>query len=425
LSVYKRIFGYLFSNWLAVTFYVLFRAVFHIEVNGIDNYTASPATFITINHKRDLDVPVMASTLHVRKVPFSDRRRMHFIAREDIFQTGYLTGHFTFFGFLGPLVHRINLTPIMILLRAHPISHLVRQRIGPLIREIDRTEPGTRIGEVFTGDGVAAVKAMLDGHSPEDVGSVTVSEFLGYPFRTLHQEPVDIRLLKSDYERRLRLITLHKVREQLRDIVQVLDNGEICMLAPEGQISMDGRFWPVKSGLFRLVSMADADVRILPVNTTYDFMTAGRMRIFIKIGEEITNVKSLNKLELERTVQKSIVTLGTVTMSHMGSAFLVDMLERETPRFGEKEFVTAVFRRLEEFRALNMNSDGDLDSRNRFEKRARSFLCYCLKKGMLRKEAQGQFVINSLYNRHAPNGFHESPVRRSVNELKSLLEWYT
>ena len=84
------------------------------------------------------------------------------------------------------------------------------------------------------------------------------------------------------------------------------------MLAPEGQLSRDDRFWPVKSGLFRLISMTTSDVRILPVNSTYDFITVGRMRIYITIGTEMTGLKQWRKVELERRVQKSIVTLGPV-----------------------------------------------------------------------------------------------------------------
>ena len=100
-----------------------------------------------------------------------------------------------------------------ILFPAHPISHLVRQRIGPLVREIYRTEPDLPLEEVFTSDGIAALETMNNGNIPGSIGAVTVGEFLGYSYHPLHQQPVDIGLLKSGHAARLRKRTVQKVGE--------------------------------------------------------------------------------------------------------------------------------------------------------------------------------------------------------------------
>lgn len=425
LSFLAKTAGYLFSSWLAITFYVLFYTLYDIRLEGINNFTASEATLITINHKRDLDVPIMASTLHVRKTLFSNKHRMHFIAREDILQSGFLTAHFPIFGFAGPVIHRINLKPIMIILRAHPISHLIRQRIGPLIRELQLRSPTVFIEEVFTRKGLSTLKTLLDGQHTDDIEHTTVNGFLGYKFRRLRQQPIDIRSFKTEYARSLRKLTLKKVREQIRDIVQILDDGNICMLAPEGQISTDGRFWPVKSGLFRLVSMTTGNIKILPVNTTYDFMTDGRRSIYVSIGNELTDIKGLKKVELEELVQERIVTLGIVTISQLGSEFLLNMLSSNYARFNEQEFVEAISRRVEEIKLLNINLDKRLYSIDSIKKRISSFLRYCVNKGILEKESNGRFVINMRQtNSLISNDFNEYPVQHSDNELKSLLEFY-
>jgi 1-acyl-sn-glycerol-3-phosphate acyltransferase len=425
LSFLKKIAGYLFSNWLAITFYVLFYTLYDIRVEGITNFTASGATLITINHKRDLDVPIMSSTLHVRKTLFSNKRRMHFIAREDILQSGFLTAHFPIFGFAGPVIHRINLKPIMIILQAHPISHLIRQRIGPLIRELQLRSPTVFIEEVFTRKGLSTIKTLLDDQHTDNIEHTTVNDFLGYKFRRLHQQTIDIKSFKTEYARSLRERTLKKVREQIHEIVRILDDGNICMLAPEGQISTDGRFWPVKSGLFRLVSMTTGNVKILPVNTTYDFMTDGRRSIYVSIGNELADIKALKKIELEELVQERIVTLGIVTISQLGSEFLLNMLDNNDASFDEQECVETISRRVEEIKLLNVNLDKRLHSLDTMKKRIRGFLRYCVNKGILEKESDGRFVINIRQTNSLTSGnFNEYPVQHSDNELKSLLEFY-
>ncbi len=313
----------------------------------------------------------------------------------------------------------------MIILRAHPISHLIRQRIGPLIRELQLRSPTVFIEEVFTSKGLSTLKTLLDGQRTYDIEHTTVNGFLGYKFRRLHQQPIDIRSFKTEYARSLRERTLKKVREQIRDIVQILDDGNICMLAPEGQISTDGRFWPVKSGLFRLVSMTTGNIKILPVNTTYDFMTDGRRCIYVSIGNELTDIKGLKKVELEELVQEKIVTLGIVTISQLGSEFLLNTLGNNLARFDEQEFVEAISCQVEEIKLLNINLDKRLYSIDSIKKRIRSFLRYCMNKGILEKESDGRFVINM----HQTNSLtsidlNEYPVQHSDNELKSILEFY-
>jgi hypothetical protein len=59
------------------------------------------------------------------------------------------------------------------------------------------------------------------------------------------------------------------------------------------------------------------------------------------------------------------------------------------------------------------------------QERAGDFMVYCRRKGILRRDGQGRFVINTSHiNKRPFEKFHENPVRYSVNEFVSLLEWY-
>jgi 1-acyl-sn-glycerol-3-phosphate acyltransferase len=425
LSLIGRVTSVLFSNWLAMVFYALFYTLYDIRIIGLKNYTATPATLITINHKRDLDIPIVASILHLRKTPFSNKRRMYFVAREDLFQPGFLTAHFQIFGLTGQLIHKVNIKPIMEALRAYPISHLIRQRIGPLVRELKPTDTALPMKEVLSPEGINSITEMLGGRRVKDIGDVSIADFLGYSYSMLHQEPVDIKVIQGKHARSIRKRTLKKINQQLHTVTQILDKGGICMLAPEGHLSPDGRFWPVKSGLFRLVSTTSSDIRIIPVNTTYDFMTRGRMRIYMTVGEEFTGVKDLSKIDLEQLVQKSIITMGPVTMSHLGSDFLLSALENGDTEFGEQECFEAIAWWVEKLSEHNVRLEERLLTEKELKRRTRDFLRYCLKKGIVNKKDQGRFIINgSRIKMGNFNKFHENPVQYSVNELKSLLEWH-
>ena len=426
MSLAGRVISAIFSNWLAMVFCVLFYTLYDIRVKGLKHYTAAPSTLITINHKRDLDIPIVASTLHLRKTPFRNKRRMYFVAREDLFQPGFLTAHFQIFGVFGSLIHKINIKPIMEALRANPISHLIRQRIGPLIRGLDQVDTKTLMKDVLNPAGITSIAEMLDGRHKGDISEASVADFLGYSFSAVHQQTADVKILQSEHVRRLREKTLKKIGMQLNSVTKILDDGGICMLAPEGHLSPDGRFWPVKSGLFRLVSMTTSDIRILPVNTTYDFMTAGRMRIYMTIGQEFTAVKGLSKVELERMVQQSIVTLGPITLSHLGSEFLLKRVEEGREQFDERECLAAIGRRVEQFKARDIRLEERLATEKLLKKRTGDFLRYCVKKGIISKKGRGFFSIDiKPMKKQDFSKFHESPVQYSANELKSLLEWHS
>ena len=90
----QSIAGTSFTNMLAISFYIGTRAFFDIKVQGLHNFSASPATIIAICHKRDLDEIIIPSTLHVRKTLFRPHFRMWFAVRDDVFDRGFLSRHF-------------------------------------------------------------------------------------------------------------------------------------------------------------------------------------------------------------------------------------------------------------------------------------------------------------------------------------------
>lgn len=417
--------GTIFANWLASVFYILFPLLYDIRVSGLHNYTASPSTLVAINHKRNLDIIIAAPILHLRKTLFEDKLRLSFIARDDLFDPGFLTAHFLIPWPLGKLLYPVNLAPIMRALRAHPISHLVRKRVGPLLRDVIRVEGDLKLGEVIRQDNLEEFAKLLGMPHSSGLSELSVSDFLGYDYCELHQCVSDVGILQEGLSRKVRKHSLNVIGQQLQVFARILDEGGICLLAPEGHLSPDGRFWPVKSGLYRLLSMTRRDVRILPINTTYDFMTRGRMRIYVGIGEEIIRPKELRKVELERLVQRNIISLGPVTMGQLGSEYLVRSLQAGCEVIHQDRLASELASKVQVLKNAGIRLDDRLIARPSFDRRLYDFIGYCRSKHILERSAPGTFIIkqdkvlNSTGYRH-----WENPVQYSSNELKSLQELF-
>ena len=415
----------LFANWLASFFYLLFPLVYDIKLRGLHNYSASAPTLITINHKRDLDIPIIASTLHLRKTLFKNKLRLNFIARDDLFDPGFLTAHFLMPQPIGKLCHWVNIAPVMRAVRAYPICHLVHKRIGPLLRDVIRVEGNIKLEEAVKQAYLEEFTKLLGNPHSSDLSKLSVSDFLGYDYCILHQRPTDVGILREGLSRKVRTHSLKTIRQQLRVFVRILDEGGICLLAPEGHLSPDGRFWPVKSGLYRLLSMTETDVKVLPVNTTYDFMTKGRTRIYVTIGQEMEELKQMRKTEVERLVQRSIVCLGPVTLGQLGSEYILQMLDAGYEVIREEELASKLAFRVQSMKNSGFRLDARLLAEHSFHRRLRDFVSYCLGKGILERVGPGSFVIsrdkvlNNTGYRH-----WESPVQYSNNELQSLRELF-
>lgn len=417
-----NIVGTLFANWLASVFYLLFHSLYDIKVEGLSNYTASASTIITINHKRDLDIPIIASILHLHRTVFKNKLRMHFIARDDLFYPGFLTAHFPFPGLPGRLIHHVNISPVMKALRAHPIHHLVRKRIGSLMREIVQLGGDIQLKHVVKPVGIQYF-AELSGRKADAFAGITVKEFLGHSFCRLQQQTTDIGIIPGELSRVLRERMLASINRQLKVFTRILDEGGICLLAPEGQLSPDGRFWPVKSGLHRLVSMTHCDARVLPVNITYDFMARGRMKIYVTIGKEIRNLRGLGKIGLEREVQKSMGTLAPLTLGQLGSNFILGMANDGIESFEEAELHDILTAWIEKLKTTGIRLEDRITGEKALNNRIKGFISYCVKRGILHRKRNGTLSLNGhTVNDDMTGKFHSNPVCYSVNELKSLLE---
>jgi hypothetical protein len=110
------------------------------------------------------------------------------------------------------------------------------------MRDIVRVEGDLELGQVVKENNLKEFAALLGNLNGADLGRLSVSAFLGYEYRTLHQRPADVGILQEGLSRKVRRHSLEIILKQLRVFARILDDGGICLLAPEGHLSPDGRF---------------------------------------------------------------------------------------------------------------------------------------------------------------------------------------
>ncbi len=286
-------------------------------------------------------------------------------------------------------------------------------------------EGDLKLGGVIRKDELEKLNKLLSRLRRAGLHELSVSDLLGYDYCALHQRFSDIGMLQEGLSRKVKKYSLNMIGKQLQVFARILDDGGVCLLAPEGHLSPDGRFWPVKSGLHRLLSLTKSEVRILPVNTTYDFMTRGRMRVYVNIGEEILRPKELRKVELERLVQRSIVNLGPVTMGQLGSEYLLRSLQAGHKVIHQDEMARELTLGVQKLNNAGLRLDDRLTVKPFFDRRLHDFIGYCCNKHILEGNTPGIYVINRDKVLNSSDFSHwENPVQYSSNEIKSLQELF-
>lgn len=352
--------GTSFTNLWAVFFYIGTRALFHIQVQGLHNFSVSPSTIIAISHKRDLDEIIIPSTLHVSKTLFRPRFRMWFAARDDVFDRGFLSRHFQLPRFLARPLSTINLSAVMAAFRAQPIGRLTRSQVGNMLRDVYKHQGNVALKDVLKTEWITEFARLLPPSLNSNLNNTCLKDFLSYNYRVVHAQKGDLSMLKSEVLVRTRAFLLNKIDSQLGRFSNILDKGGILFFTPSNDHSPDGRFAPIRSGLHRLIRMAQTDVRILPVNIGYDFMTTGRMRIHITIGPEITNLKGLTKGEFERLLQVAITRLGIVNMGQLGSNCLLRLAQDNSEVITKELLAKSVLSQAQKLSSLGLNVDNVL-----------------------------------------------------------------
>lgn len=312
-------------SWLLqYAFDVVLSHMFHVDHDFPPDFQPSPGTVIISNHLRDSDALILGVQLFGRDGMHMRGPLPYFAMREDLSQRGALAN--LLHACPWPLIHLLRVIPLGWLfdnVRALPIRRLREFTWHDAWREAVRVGFGpSPPEEVFNARGLRELRqrlprlpARVDAIDPWRLGSMRV-------------RPWGLRRLTRQVRRRLSSDFRAVVADQLGTLARRLDEGECLYFAPEGHISMDGRFGRIRAGTWLLGRMTSRPLTMLPFTLSYDPLGPGRTRVVLRMGEVLDELDPEDSRGLSRTVKRTLVAHRVITPSHLLAQFLCT---REAP----------------------------------------------------------------------------------------------
>jgi hypothetical protein len=429
----RELFYWLIGNVVYWGFHLGMR----VELYGMAEHYGprAPATLVIGAHKRDWDPILFAAYSYYHRGWLApDGRRIAFAGRSDIWERGFLAtviGYKNWPRWMQRLLDRTNFAPIANRMRGYPILRLPEYSLRQYLRSMLKAEGDLPLSEVLSEDTLVAFARFdekLHGHKErrkrETVRPLHLSEVLGWNYRPLTARRIHAAYLAAGRYERLREQMRAQVAQQLGALARSMEKGDTLWFAPEGAVTLDGKVMRLRGGLQTLLGKARFDLRCLPSNVTYDFMTnRRRITACIGVGPELAGLRALDQAALAEQVSTALARQTVVTMSQLASARLMahlDGLDFQLRPDEEIELLAAEARRLA---GLGAWVQRDLLSERGLRRRFRAFLAYAQAQQLLIPDGAGSYLISARKIQGTRSStFWENPVRYSANELAALEE---
>lgn len=416
--------SWLVYNLIGLTFRIGIKPFFDLQVDGMEHYSESPSSLIVANHKRDLDSVLIASVFYYYEGFLNPPTPVSFMGDENLFQPGFLADWIKGPKLLKKVLQPLSLNYVLQWLNAYPIGKLNFRSVPvhEALRIIQKEDNDPELREVIEEEGLKRLLEDTSFGSPY----MRISEFFGkegYP-----RKKIKSSYFKSEFRRAVKQTKLGAVKEQLGKFIELLNEGAILYITPEGRLSQNGMLGQLKDSLLILIDEAETEVVVVPTSITYDFLTDGKTKIFVQAGEEMNGLDQLDRKEKSRRLRRKILGLTTINLGQLASYHLVEAHKIGRDKIGEKELQDQVIDTLEFFKETQFNVDDRLSERKGVDKRWESFINYCRRRGVFdveanrgRKERTLNLDSDLGYDTETPpRGFRRDPVNYSANELKGL-----
>lgn len=282
--------------------------LYRIKALYPSGYRLDPGTLVVSNHRRDVDVPILASVLCQREGLRLRQPLPFFAGREDLFRRD----------FLGEYLHAWP-RPLQRALGRLPVTWFFRTlRVRPIrrVREFSLSEAFSELAS--TGNRARWLNQrgrheMTTNHcdDPDSRGKPPERRAWG------------LRRLRGEAREAIEPAFRATVATQLQHFVSLLDAGRSVYLAPEGRNSRDGRFGRIRAGAWHLAQRATTRPPILPIALSYDALRAGRLRAIVHVGTPLTGYSVDTRGGFDTMLETQIRKLYLLNPSHLASRFLL------------------------------------------------------------------------------------------------------
>lgn len=374
------------SLWMRMVLTVTDAAMYHLYprfTTGLEHYTATPATLVVSNHRRDNDGPLLASVLLRRQDGRFIAPIPHFAAREDLFERGFLAHYLRRCpASLRPLLKMIDLSPCLV--GAYPLQRTHECSVAKALQDVI-----TYLGDMPATEALRPQSLRnLATKLKFDPQSFTISQLL---------HDYEHKLWRRHYGyRHLRLAVFRRIRPHLHDLIdhqidhftQLLEHGQVLILEPEGRLSLDGALRRPRAALHELINRPNRPVRVLPISITYDPLTTGRRRIFIDIQPELSRLGGVSRRVLDDRVTASIRFGCRVTGSQLVAGFLLS-LSGPRDAWSERTLIRHVHAAAQRCYEAAIPVDPCLQNQQDCELRTRDILAWGHRTGFLASKKKG------------------------------------
>jgi hypothetical protein len=408
---------------IAGAFWVASRIFHKVEVHGVDYDSGAPRTYYGMLHKRDLDPIIIVPTVVFHRGWRGLAGDLHFGLRSDGFSPGYLGRLVMYPRWLSRALRLLSIGPVLRWLGAYPLQDLLRPA-EEWVREALLLGIDSRVGDVFTSDFIEELATVIGEHY-EQIESYHLSRLLDWRYQHVLQHYYGSEILVLSMRRPLERRMITRIKESLTELNTWVSSGGSLYGSPEGHLSPDGKVSPINSSLHRILRHIPSDMRIIPISIIYDFMTVGRMRIFVDFAPTIENAPLLPLNELDSRLRLAWLRSVRITSTQLASGFLLNAVREGLSTFTLNDVVDNVYHQAVSLANAGRNVDQYLLARNQTRKRAIGFLAYAERHKLIHRIGKGAWTPTfneaAIQVRPREVGYDQSPLIYAWNELQDIL----
>ena len=408
---------------IASAFWLASRIFHAVEVHGVEQDSVAPRTYYGILHKRDLDPIIILPSVAFHRGWRGLAGNLHFILRSDGFTRGFLGRLVMHPRWLSRLLRLLSIGPILRWLGAHPVQDLLRPA-EEWAREALQVSADSCVGEVFTTDFIEKFAAVT-GEDRQLIASSHLSHLLAWKYHYALQQYYGSEILVQSMRRPLERRMIERIKESITELNTWVSGGGSLFGSPEGHLSPDGKVSPINSGLHRILLHIPSDTSIIPISIIYDFMTVGRMRIFVDFAPPIEHASLLPSGELDAQLRQAWLQSAHITTTQLASGFLIHAKRKDQTTFTLQDMVDSIYHQALELANSGRNIDRHLLDKKRSHRRTRAFLAYAERHNLIRQVGTHTWkcTFDETPIQVGPRevGYDQSPLVYAWNELEEIL----
>jgi hypothetical protein len=294
---------------------------FRVRLFAHDSWQIRRGEILVATHRAETDVPLLCTQFYWKGGVRRNRdARLHFAAREDMFERGFVAGFPQ--GLpraLRKLLYPVDAGHALLSMACSPVPYpnATLLRLG---RALEAVPPDTPLEDVVPPEVADLLRARAQEERlarPRVVGEVLRGAFADLLWESHGRDALSSPLLEDAWRERASRATGH-----VRGLIDVVRSGEPILFFPEGRPSPDGAVGPVSDGMGLLLRRGRPGA-LVPVGVAYDPLTTGRAWAYVAIGAPVPPPES----DAEEAVLELLRGVLPLTCGQVVSTVLRDAVE--------------------------------------------------------------------------------------------------